>query len=112
MFQVPKGMLQTEAIAKLYLALDDCFKSPRECYKLPKSSPIYHAVLEFQVPKGMLQTQYFLCYPVTENTSFKSPRECYKRKVSIGLYSVFFRFQVPKGMLQTTNRSSKVYIQI
>ena len=102
MFQVPKGMLQTDLPNTAYL----------RC-------PTW-----FQVPKGMLQTTknywrvrawYYVSSPqgnATNNVaeghlreylySFKSPRECYKQDPNTAYLRCPTWFQVPKGMLQTT----------
>ena len=62
-FQVPKGMLQTNP-----------------CPSYGKQWNM------FQVPKGMLQTYFSISSHVFTKSSFKSPRECYKRCLSVFLY--------------------------
>ena len=77
-FQVPKGMLQTNSslwfLANSFIG----FKSPRECYKPLYSILFGCPIRTFQVPKGMLQTVQHFVSPWRQ-----------------------LQFQVPKGMLQT-----------
>ena len=126
MFQVPKGMLQTNVYSisqkfkilsfksprecykpnfcKVIWSLLFCFKSPRECYKPGVNVSMFLRGKVFQVPKGMLQTNWYQLKKL-HRKSFKSPRECYKRTLRLApVYFSSSSFQVPKGMLQTEKR--------
>ena len=78
LFQVPKGMLQTQLLASLNPYGAFRFKSPRECYKRHTLHRPPFCDWRFKSPRECYKLSMRKEFEITKR-GFKSPRECYKQ---------------------------------